>query len=267
VFHVVVWLASGAPSLQGPVTWRKPIEFGVSGAITSLSLAWVLGRLPRSTFWDWSAAIAVVFFVPETALIDMQQWRGVASHFNYETGFDSAVFSAMGICIGVVAIGIAILAIRSFGQVEGPPSTRLAIRAGMIFLLLGQVLGGLILANQFATNGPLAGASIVGAAGELKVPHALALHGLQALAILAVILERARVRLSPRAAAVAVACCAVGYGLLLAAATVQTYSGLGPLALTPWTLVVALVGMAFLAGPYVIGLNALEEPGTLLDSA
>lgn len=246
------------PSLVGPVTWRKPIEFGLSGAITTLSLAWVLGRLPRSRSWDWTAAIAIVFFVPETALIDLQQWRGVASHFNYATPFDASVFSAMGICIGIVAIGIAILAVRSFVGVAGPPSTELAVRAGLIFLLLGQVLGGLILANQFGSGGPLASASIVGAAGELKVPHALALHGLQVLAVLALILERAAV--SARTARAAVASCAIGYALVLAAATLQTYAGLGPLAFTPLALATSLAGALLIIGPYARGLTALRAP-------
>ena len=258
LLHVVVWLVSGAPSLVGPVTWRKPIEFGISGAVSTLALAWVLGRLPRSGPWDWTATIAILFFVPETALIDLQQWRGVASHFNSDTPFDVAVFNAMAVCIGVVVLGIAVLAIRSFGRVSGPPSTTLAIRAGMIFLLIGQVLGGLILANQFSGGGPIANASIVGAAGELKVPHALALHGLQVLAILALILERTAV--SARAALIAVACCAVGYALVLAAATLQTYSGLAPLALSPLALLASLAGAALVAGPYLRGLIALRRP-------
>ena len=254
----MVWLANGAPSLQGPVTWRKPIEFGLSGAITTLSLAWVLGRLPRSGFWDWTAAVAVVFFVPETLLIDLQQWRGVASHFNTSTDFDGAVLSAMGLCISVVALGILILALRAFGRVSGPPSTALAVRAGMVFLLLGQVLGGLILANGFSPNVPIASASIIGAAGELKVPHALALHGLQVLALLAVILERTAV--PTRAAIAAVASGTAGYALLLAAATLQTYSGLGPLALSPLALLASLVGVALVAWPYLRGLSALRRP-------
>jgi hypothetical protein len=259
LFHVVVWLGSGAPSLVGPVTWRKPIEFGLSGAITALSLAWVLGRLPRSPGWDWAAATTVAFFVPETLLIDLQQWRGVASHFNYNTAFDVAVFSMMGIFIGVVAVGIAILAVRSIGRVTGPPSTAVAIRAGMIFLLLGQLLGGLIIANGVGPNSTVANASIIGAAGELKVPHALGLHGLQVLAVLALILERTPV--SPRAAVTLVASCALGYGLLITAATLQTYSGLGPLALTPLTLIAALVGAVLVAGPYLRGLSAaLRRP-------
>ncbi len=258
LFHIVVWLVSGAPSLVGPVTWRKPIEFGISGAVSTFALAWVLGRLPRSGLWDWTATIAIVFFVPETALIDLQQWRDVASHFNYSSAFDAAVFSMMGIFIGVVAVGIALLAVRAFGRVSGPPSTALAIRAGMIFLLFGQVLGGLILANQFSGEGPIANASIVGAAGELKVPHALALHGLQVLAILALILERTAV--SARAALIAVASCTVGYALVLAAATLQTYSGVAPLALSPLALVASLTGAVLVAGPYLRGLVALRRP-------
>jgi hypothetical protein len=241
----------------GPVTWRKPIEFGISGAVTTFALAWVLGRLPRSGIWDWTATIAILFLVPETALIDLQQWRGVPSHFNYASAFDTAVFSMMGIFIGVVALGVAVVALRSFGRVSGPPSTALAIRAGIVFLLLGQVLGGLILANQFGTNGPLANASIVGAAGELKVPHAVALHGLQVLGILALILERTGV--SARTALIAIASCTVGYTLVLAAATLQTYSGLAPLALSPIALLGSLVGAALVAGPYLRGLVALRR--------
>jgi hypothetical protein len=258
LFHVVVWSVNGAPSLVGPVTWRKPIEFGVSGAVSTFALAWVLGRLPRWGLGDWTATIAILCFVPETALIDLQQWRGVASHFNYDTAFDTAVFSMMGILIGIVALGIAFLAVRSFGRVHGPPSTALAIRAGMIFLLLGQVLGGLILANQLSSGGPIASASIVGVAGELKVPHALALHGLQVLAILALILERAAV--PERASLIAVGSCTAGYALVLAAATLQTYSGLAPLAPSPLALLAGLAGAVLVAGPYLRGLLALRRP-------
>ena len=250
----MVWLANGAPSLVGPVTWRKPIEFGLSGAITTLSLAWVLGRLRRSRSWDWTSAVGVAFFVPETALIDLQQWRGVPSHFNSSTGFDIAVFNAMAFCIVVVGIGIAVLAVRSLGPVEGPRSTAWAVRAGMIFLVLGQALGGLIIANYFSSDVSIAQASIIGAAGELKVPHALGLHGLQVLAVLALILERTQV--SARAAVSAVVSAATGYLLLLVAATLQTYSGLGPLALSPLTLLATLVGAVLIAGAYLRGLTA-----------
>jgi len=34
--HLVVWAVLGGP-WEGPVTWRKPILFGISGGLTSLS--------------------------------------------------------------------------------------------------------------------------------------------------------------------------------------------------------------------------------------
>jgi hypothetical protein len=258
LFHVVVWLVSGAPSLEGPVSWRKPIEFGLSGGVTAITLAWVLGRLPRSSIVDWMIAIGVSFFVPETIFIDLQQWRGVPSHFNDRTPFDAAIFNAMAVGIGVVGLAILLATVRSLGRVNAAPATALAIRLGLLFLLIGQVLGGLIIANYFSTDVPIENASIVGAAGQLKVPHALALHGVQVLAILAVILERTGV--SARAAVIAVACCALGYGLLLAAATLQTYSGLSPLALSPLALLASLVGAVLVAGPYLRGVAALLRP-------
>ena len=42
VMHLFVWLAAGLPSLAGPVSWRKPIVFGLSGGITTLSVAWIV---------------------------------------------------------------------------------------------------------------------------------------------------------------------------------------------------------------------------------
>ena len=38
--HAVAWAILGGP-WEGPVTWRKPILFGISGGLTSLSAAWV----------------------------------------------------------------------------------------------------------------------------------------------------------------------------------------------------------------------------------
>ena len=82
LFHVIVWLASGAQSLVGPVTWRKPIEFGISGAVSTLALAWVLGRLPRSGLSDWTAAKprAIHLMVRRyMAASDEETWKIVAS--------------------------------------------------------------------------------------------------------------------------------------------------------------------------------------------
>jgi hypothetical protein len=77
------------------------------------------------------------------------------------------------------------------------------------------------------------------------------------LAILALVLERTAV--PERTALSAVACCTAGYALVLVAATLQTYSGLAPLALSPLALLASLVGAALVAGPYLRGLVALRR--------
>jgi hypothetical protein len=256
LFHTIVWLLAGLPSLEGPVSWRKPIEFGISGGITTLSLAWVVGRMPvpRSRWLDLAPALAVAFFIPETALIDLQQWRGVPSHFNRETDFDGMVFAFMGIFILIVVVGIVVYTARSFARLYAAPATALAIRTGMLFLLLGQIGGFLILANEPGTTS-LAHASVIGEGGQLKVPHALALHGLQVMGILAVLLELTN--LADRARMVAVAACAVGYALILAGQTWLTYAGLGPLALTPPALFIGAVGALLVAASYLRGVTGL----------
>jgi len=122
LFHVVIY-AFADGGWDGPVSWRKPIEFGISGGLTALSLAAVMSRLPRTGWLAWSCAVAVSLFLPETALIDLQRWRGVPSHFNNDTPFDLAVFDLMGILVLVVAVGIIVMTVWTFVSLRGPGSS------------------------------------------------------------------------------------------------------------------------------------------------
>jgi hypothetical protein len=183
-----------------------------------------MSRLPRTGWLAWPCAAAISLFVPETVLIDLQTWRGVPSHFNSDTGFDVAVFSSMGTLIAFVSLAITVMTIWSFTSLRGPAGSALAIRAGMVFLAIGQLLGFAILGNGFAVDDAFR-ASIVGAAGELKVPHAVALHGLQVLGLLALILERSPLAESRRGQIVIVAI--AGYGDALGVTVIQAFGGRG----------------------------------------
>jgi len=254
LFHIGAYLLLDG-GWEGPVSWRKPIEFGISGGLTALSLAAVMARLPRGGWLAWLCAVAVSLFLPETALIDLQRWRGVPSHFNRDTGFDVAVFDLMGILVLIVALGIIVMTVWTFVSLRGPGSSTLAIRAGMVFLVIGQVLGFAIVTNGLGVD-DLSRASIFGAAGEMKVPHAVALHGLQALGLLALILERTRLSESRRTWLVFLGI--AGYSLALIVATIQTFGGRAPLDLTPLTVVGAGLGLLMLAVAYVAGLRAAQ---------
>ena len=253
VFHAAVYLAQGAGSLSGPVTWRKPIEFGISGGLMALSLAAVMGRLPRTGWLAWPIAIGVSFFVPETTLITVQQWRGVPSHFNFATTFDSTVFSLMGVFIAFVSLAIIVMTVWTFTSLRGPASSAVAIRAGMAFLVVGQVLGFAIVGNGTVVD-DLSRASIFGVAGEMKIPHGVALHGLQVLGVLALLLERSVLGESRRLGLVILA--TAGYALALTASIVHTLDGRAPLELTPISLGGSIAALAMVAVAYLAALRA-----------
>ena len=254
LFHVGVYvMLDGA--WEGPVSWRKPIEFGISGGLTAISLAAVMSRLSGTGWLAWPCAVAISLFLPETVLIDLQRWRGVPSHFNHDTAFDVAVFSWMGILIAIVAFGIIVMTVWTFVSLRGPGSSALAIRAGMVFLTIGQLLGFAIVTNGLGVD-DLSRASIFGAAGEMKVPHAVALHGLQVLGLLAVLLERTALAESRRNWLVLMGI--AGYTVALIVATIQTFGGRAPLDLMPLALVGGAVAVVMLALAYAAAVRAAQ---------
>src|SRR5262245_19626023 len=108
VAHLEAWLViSGA--WQGQVSFRKPATFGLSFGLTTITLAWVTGR-PRvtgRTRWLLLCPLAVAD-TTEVAWVTVQRWRGVASHFNFATTVDTALF-----VVGGAAIAVTVTVIRA----------------------------------------------------------------------------------------------------------------------------------------------------------
>jgi hypothetical protein len=188
--HVGVLLIDGG-GWAGPVSWRKPITFGLSFGLTLISITWVTGFLVitprlRGRLLGIFAADCVL----EVAGITIQAWRGVPSHFNTETPVDRviAMSLAAGGAVLVVVLGVfAVVALR--GRVTGSADLRLAVRAGFGFLLVGlgtgvaMVVKGSIL---FRTVGP---ETAYATAGSLKPVHGVSLHAVLVLPLLAVALR------------------------------------------------------------------------------
>lgn len=254
--HAGVWAALGGP-LTGPVSWRKPIVFGLSVGVTTLSLAWVVAHLRPSTRLRWSIRLYVPAMALEVGLITMQQWRGVGSHFNTATPFDTAVFQAMGILILVASGVIAAWTWWSFTTLEAPHDTALAIRAGLLLLNTANLLGVFLVAYGNAARDAGLPPNVFGAAGQLKLPHAVALHGIQALPILTWVLARAGVGVDGRRRGVALA--ATGYGALLLFTLLQTFAGRPPLEVTPLSALVGVAACVLLLGSLAPGLAAVRR--------
>jgi len=192
--HLVIWGIDGGP-WAGPVTWRKPILFGISGGLTALSLGWVMTRLPRQRtdrFFAWSAAVAL--FV-EVGLIDLQRWRGVASHFNRATTLDSWIYDAMGVLILWFTLVSAVVMVRVFREpVAVAADMRLAVRAGLVALVWSCLLGIWITATAELRMMEGLEPAVIGTAGVPKFAHGAVIHALQWLPLLAWAGRRAGIR-------------------------------------------------------------------------
>ena len=255
-FHTAVFLLSGTP-WEGAVSWRKPITFGLSLGLTAVTLALIETRLRirRWASWVLLGGFAVATVV-EAGLITLQAWRGVPSHFNIATPFDAAVFSAMGQAVAVLALILTVVTVLAFTSAKpGAPALTLGIRAGLVLLVAGQVLGGAIIAagvphmvagDQQALFGP--DGVVLGAAGILKSPHGIALHAVQVLPLLGWLAQQVPWPEARRRGAVRAA--TAGYSLVLAVSIFQAYTGQAPLVLGIPALLAALAGAGLLAVAY-----------------
>jgi hypothetical protein len=203
-------IISGAPA------WLKPFKFAISTAIYSLTLAWIFGWLsdwPRvRRVVGWTTAIV---FVLEVAIIDLQAWRGTTSHFNVSTTLDIVLFSVMGAAILLQTLVSVAVAVALWSQRFTDRPLGWALRLGMTLTIVGALTGPLMtrptpaqLADARAGGRmTIAGAHTVGGVdggpgvpvtgwsrehGDLRVPHFIGLHAVQALAFIAVVLRRWR---------------------------------------------------------------------------
>lgn len=266
-FHLGVLIATGG-SWEGPLSWRKPILFGESFGLTGLSVGWILGFLPRRPVLGWLLAGNLgVAILGEVAWVSMQQWRGVPSHFNFATSFDTAVFGVAGLLILLTSLSLAPLTIWAFLSLAAPPSLVWAIRIGLVLLLAAQAFGFFIIFNgNSRVIDPRTGdflpamldrAATFGARGAMKVPHALSLHAVQVLPALAWVLLFTRLHEDRRTAVVLAA--SAGYAMLVAVSSAQTLRGRAPLDLDPAMLLALGAGVGALGGAWAVAALGLRR--------
>lgn len=251
-FHVLVLLVTGG-DWNGAVSFRKPITFGVSVGLLLWTCGWVMDRLPsRRTLEGSLAPVLIGSGLVEVALITVQAWRGVASHFNITTATDSIIFSAMGASIGVFSLALVGLAIWAVVQRPADRVTRWGVLGGLALVITGLGLGqwviglGMDMAEQL---GHAPDTVVAGEAGVAKFPHAMALHGIQ-LFIGASILARSG-RLGERSQLNAVRLTIFGYVTLVAWSIVHTNAGRAPFDFS------GLEGILGLAGAMMLGAAAI----------
>lgn len=259
LMHLPVWAVLGGP-WEGPVTWRKPILFGISGGLTALSLGWVWSLLPRrrgdvalATATAWALAV-------EVFLIGLQRWRGVGSHFNRDTPLDSFLFDAMGALIVAVTLVIADLTLRLLRTRPAIPADMLlAARAGMLLLLVSCVLGIWVGMHGEARMQAGLDPTRLGAAGVPKFPHGVVIHAVQWLPLVAWALRAGGITESRRWWLVASA--TAGSTVLLVFALVQVALGRARFDVTPATAALLVAAAGGLAVPAVVAAWSIVRRG------
>ena len=201
LIHVGVWFVLGG-QWEGPVSWRKPILFGISTGLTVLSVGWIYPKLKPQKWDSFLYGLLGLSLVVEVALITLQQWRGVASHFNHSTQLDTLIENWMAYLITFATIALVEFTRRCFVGLNAPSDLKRAIRGGMAFLVISCLIGFLISIHgnsQVAAGGD---PSKFGAAGVTKFPHGVAIHAIQLFPVAAWLLLKLGVPLNLRTRAI-----------------------------------------------------------------
>ena len=136
--------------------------------------------------------------VAEVALISVQHWRGVESHFNHSTSFDTLVENWMTYLIVFATLVLAEFARRSFASLTAQSDLKLAIQGGMAFLTASCVIGFAILFYGNSQVAVGADPSKFGQAGVTKFPHGVAIHAIQMLPLVCGVMAKAGIPLVRR---------------------------------------------------------------------
>jgi len=231
----LVWVAAAMLALAVPTAalaavdpvqvtgangWVKPLKFELSIALYAVTLAWLVAQLRRGRRLAGAlGAVAGALLVVEMAVVLGAAALGTTSHFNVSTPAHTAAWAVMGISIAAVWLVTAAVGVLLWRSPSGDAAFDLSVRAGVVVALAGMAVAFLMTsptAQQLTDFRGIAGAHTVGAddggpglpllgwstaAGDLRVPHFLGMHALQALPLLVLALSLVA-RWWPAAAAV-----------------------------------------------------------------
>ncbi|MCO1614611.1 hypothetical protein M8C11_07775 [Micromonospora sp. CPM1] len=193
--------------LTGAPIWLKPLKFAISFVLYGVTLAWMLSLLPhRSRAAERAATVIVAMSVLEMAIIVGQVLRGTTSHFNGTTTLNAVLFDVMGVAITVLFAAQFVLAIVLARRSLPDRAGGYAVRLGLAVSLLGMLVAFPMVAQSPAgAPAGISGAHSVGVpdsgpglpllgwsttGGDLRVGHFVGMHALQALPLLAILLDR-----------------------------------------------------------------------------
>lgn len=194
--------------LLGVNVWEKPLKFAISTVIYAVTWAWLIPQLHRGkrVAW-WAGTISALLLAIELAIIVGAAAVGTTSHFNVSTPFSTTLWAVMAFSITALWVLTFVVSIMLFRNPVGDRARSAAIRTGAVLALVGMGLAFLMTGPQgdqisnyqgvigahavgVADGGPglpLLGWSTVG--GDLRIPHFVGMHALQAIPLFLIALE------------------------------------------------------------------------------
>ncbi|WP_187432580.1 hypothetical protein [Agromyces mariniharenae] len=194
----VVGLIVDPTVITGAPAWMKPAKFSFSIAVYLLTLRWVLSHVRgHARLLAVLSTVIAVALVAEIALVELQVFRGTASHYNESSDLDAAVWYAMGGIVSLVLIATIAAGVLALRQRGLDPGLAAGLRWGIGICVLGMLAAVTMIFNKEwnDSGGHTVGAADGGAGmpitgwslehGDLRVGHFIGLHALQVLPLLA----------------------------------------------------------------------------------
>lgn len=203
---VILWIGVGClvglyvddRTLMGVNVWIKPLKFSLSIAIFLYTAGYLITKYPYSRkkklimnqVTAWSLLL-------EFIIIAYQASRGVQSHYNTATPLDAILFLLMGVFVGINVVLMLVFIIDTIRlKLNTTKVMQWAILLGWLSIFFGSWVGGQMIGqlghNVGAADGgaglPLVNWSTI--AGDLRIAHFFALHGLQIIPLFAVGVSR-----------------------------------------------------------------------------
>lgn len=258
LFHLGVQFVVGGP-WDGPVSWRKPFDFGLAFGLTVATLTWVTNFVPLR---ERTRAVLLTLFtaacVVEVAVITTQAWRHVPSHFNVSTALNARfAFTAAG-GGAVIIITTLFMAVGAFWRNPAmPPSMRLAIRAGFVSFLVALAIGALMIGIGTNATRTISQAAAYTVATAFKSGHAATMHGILILPGLAWLTSFTNWSEEQRVRVVGLGCLA--YLLAAGVVVVDTFTSVDPLAPLNAPIINTVLAVGGIIGLLTAGIRTLRQ--------
>ncbi|MDZ7906481.1 MAG: hypothetical protein U5N55_12435 [Cypionkella sp.] len=199
----LIWAAFEARQFQETLVWIKPFKFALSFVVLFATLAWVTARLSAAAqsarALKWTVAIMAAAFWFEMIYIAAQAAQGLGSHYNLGDWYHQIMYGLMGLGAVSLVVGTALVGWVALRDTDARLGSDLRFGVGVGFILscvLTLITAGALssMAGHFVGTPP-AGAAVIplfgwsAAVGDLRPAHFLALHAMQAIPLLAWIVQ------------------------------------------------------------------------------